>query len=138
MTTKIVAKTVVLNGDGEVLLLRRSRTDDRRPGEWDFPGGGIEPGEDLAAGAAREITEESGLTIEPSQLKLLYAATDLYERYDESVSRLLFAGRIDTGDVQLSFEHDEYKWVEIDTALAEFPHPFYGAGLKYARDHQLL
>jgi len=137
MKAKIVAKTVVLNDRDEVLLLRRSATDTRRPGEWDFPGGGIEPGEDLAEGAAREIAEESGLTIEPTQLKLIYAATELFPGR-ESVTRLLFASRIETGDVQLSFEHDEFRWVDIETALTEFPHPFYGAGLKYARDNELL
>jgi 8-oxo-dGTP diphosphatase len=138
MTRKTLAKTVVQNKDGDVLLLRRSKTDKRRPGEWDFPGGGVEPGEEIMVGAVREIQEEAGLVVPTNKLQLLYAETTFYEEYDESVTRLLFATAVDTNAVQLSFEHEEFKWVDIDTALTEFPHPFYGVGLKYARDHGLL
>lgn len=137
MKGKVVAKSVILNSDGAVLLLRRSQTDTRRPGDWDFPGGVIEPGEDMAAGAAREIYEESGLTVEPAQLQLVYAATEAFQD-TESVTRLLFVGKTVADAIQLSFEHDAYKWVDLDTALQDFPHPFYGAGLRYARDHDLL
>lgn len=137
MISKVVAKSVLLNSRDEVLLLRRSQTDRRRPGQWDFPGGGIDAGEDLAAGAVREISEESGLTVDASQLKLVYAATENYQD-KESVTRLLFVCRVEAEQIQLSFEHDDHKWVDISTALTEFPHPFYGAGLKYARDNDLL
>lgn len=137
MQIRVVAKSVILNPDGAVLLLRRSQTDTRRPGEWDFPGGIIEPGEDMAAGAAREISEESGLQVAPERLMLLYAATESYKG-EVSVTRLLFMASVDTDAVQLSFEHDHYKWVDIDTALTDFPHPFYGVGLRYARDNALL
>jgi 8-oxo-dGTP pyrophosphatase MutT (NUDIX family) len=92
----------------------------------------------MAAGVAREVQEEAGLIVNPNELHLVYAATEPWEPAQESVTRLLFSGKVSTSEVQLSFEHDEYKWVDIDTALSEFPHPFYGGGLKYARDHGLL
>lgn len=138
MKSKVIAKAVVLNIADQVLLLRRSQTDTRRPGEWDFPGGGIEEdeGEDMTAGVACEITEEAGLNVPVTDLRLVYAATELYD--DNSVTRLLYAGRVGDSQVTLSFEHDDFKWVDIDTALEEFPHPFYGTGLKYARAHGLL
>lgn len=138
MKSKIIAKSIVQNETGQVLLIRRSKTDTHRPGEWDFPGGEIELGEEITVGAAREIQEEAGLTVSASKLQLLFAATKLYEADSESATRLLFAAQVDTSVVQLSFEHDEYKWVDIETALVEFPHPFYGTGLKFARDHGLL
>lgn len=136
MKAKTIAKTILLNDKNHVLLLRRSATDTRRPGEWDFPGGGIETGEDITAGVAREIGEEAGLSIATADLRLLYAATEAYET--ESVTRLLFLAKAQNLPVRLSFEHDLYKWVDVETALKEFPHPFYGAGLAYARDHNLL
>lgn len=139
MKTKSIAKTIVLNPAGQVLLMRRSRTDDRRPGEWDFPGGGVDGQEDFAAAAARELSEEAGIVGEPAELKLVYTATEPWEPTDESINRFLFALHVpaDTA-VTLSFEHDEYKWIDVDTALQDFPHTFYGKGLAYARDHGLL
>ncbi len=139
MQNKIVAKAVVLNADGHVLLLRRSKTDTHRAGHWDFPGGANEPSEDLIAGVAREVYEETGLTIQQSGLTLVYAATEPWAPSNESVTRLLFVARCPSESrVTLSFEHDDYKWVDVAQALADFPHPFYGVGLKYAAEHGLL
>lgn len=137
MKAGLWSKAALFNAEGKILLLRRSSTDDRRAGEWDFPGGHIEPGEDLTAGQLREIQEETGLTLSFDDLRVVYGATEFYDE-GLSVTRLLYVGFVDTDDVRLSFEHDEFKWVDIDTALQEFPHPFYGVGLKYARDHGLL
>lgn len=139
MRSKVIAKAVVLNDDGQVLLLRRSATDTRRPGTWDFPGGGIEPGEELIAGVARELREEAALSIPQADLMLVYAATESWQPTDESITRLLFVTHLHgSAIIKLSFEHDDFKWADVATALADFPHPFYSAGLKYAADHNLL
>lgn len=139
MRRHTVAKAAVFDLQGRVLLLRRSGTDLQRPNEWDFPGGNIEEGEALERGLIREVQEEAGLQIFPQELQLLYTATTAYEETGKSVTRLLFAARVSTEQsVSLSFEHSEAKWINVETALAEFNHPFYGTGLRYALDHQLL
>jgi 8-oxo-dGTP pyrophosphatase MutT (NUDIX family) len=49
----------LLDPDNRVLLMRY---DDRPPNgvHWSTPGGGLNPGEDYAAAAARELAEETG------------------------------------------------------------------------------
>lgn len=48
---KVGCKVVVSNKQGEVLFLRRSKATPRAGG-WDFPGGGINEGEELEEGVA--------------------------------------------------------------------------------------
>ncbi len=49
--------------DGRILISQR-RPDDTFGGYWEFPGGGLEPGESLKECVARELREELGIIIE--------------------------------------------------------------------------
>lgn len=136
---KTIVKTALLDSSQRVLLLKRSVEDDDRPGDWDFPGGGVHEGEDLLHAAAREILEEAGLNIPISELKLVYAGTDFSATNQKSQNRLLFIARVDDAqEVTLSFEHEAYQWYSIDEAFSVWSHPFWPVGLKYAADHNLL
>ena len=57
------AAGVVLDADGRVLLGRRADT-----GNWGLPGGIIDPGEEPADAAVREIYEETGVIAVPESL----------------------------------------------------------------------
>ena len=57
-----VAVGVVLDGYGAVLLADRPAGKPYE-GYWEFPGGKLEPGEDVATALARELAEELGLEI---------------------------------------------------------------------------
>lgn len=49
---------------GRALMLQRGLTDDDpAAGDWEFPGGGIEPGEDPYDAARREWAEETGMPV---------------------------------------------------------------------------
>src|SRR5206468_441946 len=55
-----ICGVVVLRPDGAALLqLRDDRPDIQDPALWVFPGGHVEDGESLEAGARRELQEES-------------------------------------------------------------------------------
>jgi 8-oxo-dGTP diphosphatase len=58
--TRIAAYCVVTDEGGRVLLCRLSPSE-LDVGKWTLPGGGLEFGEDPAAGAVRELEEETGL-----------------------------------------------------------------------------
>lgn len=55
-----VAVGVVRQPDGRVLVARRA-SHRHQGGRWEFPGGKLEPGEEVRAGLARELDEELGI-----------------------------------------------------------------------------
>jgi ADP-ribose pyrophosphatase YjhB (NUDIX family) len=67
-TARLAGRVLLVDEDERVLLFRGA--DPGRPGHayWFTPGGGLEPGETTAAGAARELREETGLAVAPEAL----------------------------------------------------------------------
>lgn len=57
--------------DAKVLLIRRANTG-WMDGYYDLPAGHLEDQERLKDGAARELKEETGLRVDPSDLKLIH------------------------------------------------------------------
>jgi len=57
-TDRISVKAVIKDSNGKVLLGRES------DGTWELPGGGLEHGEAPREALGREITEETGYTVE--------------------------------------------------------------------------
>ncbi|MGZ8404978.1 MAG: NUDIX domain-containing protein [Nitrospira sp.] len=60
---------VVVRGQEETILLEKRRD----CGWWGLPGGKVEPGESLIDAAAREVLEETGLTVEVTHLIGVYS-----------------------------------------------------------------
>ena len=59
----VVGVGAVVVHDGAVLLVQRGCEPAR--GEWSLPGGALHLGETLSDGVAREVWEETGLTVTP-------------------------------------------------------------------------
>jgi 8-oxo-dGTP diphosphatase len=57
---------IIFNERGEVLLVERKHEPLAR--QWSLPGGGLDAGETLEAGTAREVKEETGLDVEVGPL----------------------------------------------------------------------
>src|SRR5476651_2560271 len=58
-----VVAGVIRRADGQLLITQRL-ADDTLGGYWEFPGGKVDPGEELKAALARELKEELGLETE--------------------------------------------------------------------------
>jgi ADP-ribose pyrophosphatase YjhB (NUDIX family) len=99
--------------DGRWLLLRRAH--EPQAGEWDLPGGFIEPGEDPEDSVRREVREETGLEIEV--LGIFAAGASTYGEGGKHTVDIAFRCRSETGEVGVSEEKSEHGWF----ALGDFP-----------------
>jgi len=101
-------KAIVFNEEGRFLVLRRTSSAPFNPNEWDFPGGELAFGEDVAKGIIREIKEESGLEVK--DLKPFDVESHINEEGDFWVT-IAYTAKAISNKVALSFEHDEFKWL---------------------------
>jgi 8-oxo-dGTP pyrophosphatase MutT (NUDIX family) len=139
METRVVQKAVILN-KGQVLILRRSKTDVRRPLQWDLPGGLVDEGEELFASIKREIMEETGLKVD--KLNPFFSKTDVREWIDDQGSHtinvvfMFYFCKTNKTEVKISHEHDKHQWVDLDKVIDEFEYPLHKEALKHLIDIQ--
>ena len=117
METRVVAKTILVSPMGQVLLLRRSASDTRRPLQWDIPGGHTDGDEVAEEAAIRETQEEAGVEITHSQLRLVYSTCSFFPP-NLNVVWLFFVVNLDKEvEVSIGEEHTEFRWAYPDEAI---------------------
>lgn len=106
---KFLQKCLVVDSQGRILALKRDPNDSRRPGCWDLPGGNYEEGETVDDMIAREIREETGLLA--TEFRPIYLATNFSQMTQGLVISVCQTCHNWTGEIRLSSEHIEYRWV---------------------------
>jgi mutator protein MutT len=106
-----VAVGAVIVDEGRVLLVRRGT--EPMMGHWSLPGGMLELGESLSAGVIREVSEETGLTVEPAEL------VELLDRIHRDGERVKYHYVIADylcsvvgGELKAASDADAVRWVE--------------------------
>lgn len=108
--TNIQAFVFSTNPSFKVLILKRTP---ERSGYWQPVCGGIENGEEPEETVIREIFEETGITTENDIIDLNYTFTYKETKNDKLMSMrdICFAVEVHSvSDINLSDEHEEYKW----------------------------
>ena len=138
MEHRVVAKVVVVNPEGKILLLRRSETDVRRPLQWDIPGGHTDENELAEEAAVRETKEEAGIDLHARNLQLVYAVSDVVQD-DLNVTWLFYVAHLQSEpSVTLSKEHSEHAWKTLEEVIAEVDYDRQKTAFTYIRDNHLL
>jgi 8-oxo-dGTP diphosphatase len=116
-TRPILAVSAAIIRDGSVLIVRRARPP--AGGLYTLPGGGVEVGESLVEAVAREVLEETALTVTPVALAGYREAIvrDGDGRIERHFVILPFAARWIAGEPVLNEELSEAAW-RLPTELA--------------------
>ncbi|MDS0292907.1 bis(5'-nucleosyl)-tetraphosphatase [Halogeometricum luteum] len=100
-------------GRREYLLLKS------RPGDWEFPKGGVEGKEELQQTAIREVKEEAGI----EEFRLVDGFREDYDYVFEANGKTihktvhLFIARSFEASAELSTEHRDLQWRDYEQAL---------------------
>lgn len=114
MPLQVGVKVLLKNTEGKYLLIKRSAHEQRGVGKWDIPGGRMEAGSSLLDNLAREVMEETGLTM--TNTPELADVQDM--RWpDRHVIRIVYTATGE-GTPRLSEEHTEYAWFAADEIRA--------------------
>ena len=109
MKADLVSGILPVREDGRMLLLLRPT------GTWEPPAGRLQPGESLEEGAIRELYEETGMLVSPGRIIATWVGNAPSGRRLASIT---YAGRTSGGEVALSDEHLDYRWVTLDEWMA--------------------
>ncbi|MDQ1304695.1 MAG: 8-oxo-dGTP diphosphatase [Actinomycetota bacterium] len=107
---QLVVGAVVVHDD-RVLLLRRP-ADDFMGGIYELPSGKVDPGESLDAALAREVTEETGLTVE--HLDTYLGAFDYTFGSGRPSRQFTFAVTVAAPKPVILTEHNDHRWHPLD------------------------
>jgi 8-oxo-dGTP diphosphatase len=112
----LVVVAFLIERDHHVLLLRRSMSKDHAPGEWEPGSGRVRQGEAPLAAVLREVKEETALDV------TVLGPLDTFHFYRgtarEEAIGITFHCRATGGDLTLSSEHVEAKWVPFEQLRA--------------------
>ncbi len=103
------AGAVITDATGRVLLVLRGH--EPQSGRWSIPGGHVEPGESAAEAAAREVLEETGLTVrvvrELGVAELTAGDGRVFEAHD-------FLAEVVSGELRASDDAVDAAWFTPD------------------------
>lgn len=108
MDSQVAVKAVIQNKEGKFLIVREG-------GRWQAVGGRLEKGEKLEEGLRRETREETGI-IDLEVGKVIHVDEWFSKPEGElkHIVALFFLCSVDSGEVVLSDEHQEFAWVTVD------------------------
>ncbi len=112
MNYSIAQKAIITNKENHILLLKRSQKASNTE-YWSFPGGALENDEDPYEGIAREVLEETQISM--NNLRIFHVFT---AKNTKGMRRLVigYTGKIQSESVILNEEHSDFIWAEPNEA----------------------
>ena len=103
----------VVRKEDKILILKRHPKSRNNPHKYELPGGKVDPGEFFDNALIREFKEETNLEVEIESLFEVVQDEFISRRTNRPIStvQLMMNLVIIGGEVKISDEHDDFKWV---------------------------
>lgn len=127
-----VAIGAAIEKEGKILFLKRSPEKDVGANIWEIVTGRIEAEENPENAVIREVLEETNLIVEiimPIDTSFFYRGSKEFP-----MIFIIFWCRYISGEVKISWEHSEYKWFDIETAINNPDLDLFHKRIKIIRD----
>jgi 8-oxo-dGTP diphosphatase len=115
MQFQLAVKGIIHREDGKILVLKRSPKDDHKPSVWETVGGGMDREETPQEALIREVNEETGLIIKVGKPFNIFS---FKKDTGEFKIGITFVCEYVSGEVILSDEHTEYRWIDPSEFIA--------------------
>ena len=103
--------------DGRYLVLKRSEAKDAGAGTWECVSGRVDQGEGFSEAVHREVGEELGLQV---QIDFIVGTEHFYRgeaRPENEMVLVQFCCSVqEPAEIEVSWEHSEYRWVTAQEA----------------------
>jgi 8-oxo-dGTP pyrophosphatase MutT (NUDIX family) len=117
VTTFELSASVVLFRGNEILVMKRAGG--FSAGGWFFPGGHVEEGERPIEACARELFEETGISVDPDSLTVCDVMS--YEAGKRTAHTIIYRGECPAGaECEINDEHLVSRWMEPEAYIARF------------------
>ncbi|MBI4118501.1 MAG: NUDIX domain-containing protein [Parcubacteria group bacterium] len=99
--------------DGTWLIIKRSLKDKNNPGKWEVAGGKVDVGQDLSHAQEREVMEETGYLVEPTERQVFVDSFVIGAGQYKGLPYVVIFSitRLVGGTLALSEEHTDHAWV---------------------------
>ncbi|MFP4005427.1 MAG: NUDIX domain-containing protein [Candidatus Hadarchaeia archaeon] len=109
---------IFMKYENEILIMKRSQNVGTHPGKWGLVAGYLDELKSVIGKGLEEISEETG--IEEDKIEVMERKGKLKWFSDEAettyISYILLVKLNDKPEIKLSWEHEDYKWIDIEEA----------------------
>lgn len=114
---QMMVPAAIIVKDRKVFFTKRRDTRPAFNNKWEFPGGGVENSEEVTDSLIREVKEETGFNIEPTEL-LPRIWTKTEAKYNYQVFLIVYVCKIKSGKINIADnETADYGWFTLKEAL---------------------